>query len=399
MPYSAPINFDHGTTGLSPTAAVYETDKSTVVSAQTAVALAEFPAGSGQYSATVTLADAGGFIAIDDGTTDYTLAYDRNLATQSSVDTQLADLPTVAELEARTLPSSEYFDPATDPVATVTNLTNLPSIPTNWITADGVASNAVNKITAGLSTLREVDIRSAVGLASANLDTQLADLPTVAELEARTLIASAYFDPATDPVATVTNLTNLPAIPANWITAAGIATGAITSAKFATGAITSTVVAANTIGASQIAANAITSAKIATDAIGSAQLASTAVTEIQSGLATSATQSTITDHLTDIKGATFNGLTDSLEAIRDRGDTSWVTATIPTSDISAILTAVNAAKEAAEAVADGREIIDYDASTFTVYNTDGNIRTVFDLRDKNGNSATTAQNAIERVPQ
>jgi hypothetical protein len=49
---------------------------------------------------------------------------------------------------------------------------------------------------------------------------------------------------------TVTNLTNLPTIPANWITAAGIAT----------------------------------------DAIGAAQLAASAVTEIQSGLATSATQ-------------------------------------------------------------------------------------------------------------
>ena len=37
-----------------------------------------------------------------------------------------------------------------------------------------------------------------------------------------------------------------------------------------------------------IAANAITAAKVATDAIGAAQLAADAVTEIQSGLATSA---------------------------------------------------------------------------------------------------------------
>jgi hypothetical protein len=35
--------------------------------------------------------------------------------------------------------------------------------------------------------------------------------------------------------------------------------------------------------------------------------------------------STITTHLTDIKGGTFNGATDSLEAIRDRGDAVWVT--------------------------------------------------------------------------
>lgn len=37
-------------------------------------------------------------------------------------------------------------------------------------------------------------------------------------------------------IPTVTNLTNLPSIPNNWITAAGIASGALTSAKFAAGA-------------------------------------------------------------------------------------------------------------------------------------------------------------------
>jgi hypothetical protein len=89
-------------------------------------------------------------------------------------------------------------------------------------------------------------------------------------------------------VDTVTTLTNLPAITANWLTAAG--------------------------------------------------LAADAVTEIQSGLATAAALDTVDDlldteistiltHLTDIKGATFSGATDSLEAIRDRGDAAWTTAT------------------------------------------------------------------------
>lgn len=40
--------------------------------------------------------------------------------------------------------------------------------------------------------LSAADTRTALGLASANLDTQLADIPTVAEFEARTLIASGY---------------------------------------------------------------------------------------------------------------------------------------------------------------------------------------------------------------
>lgn len=52
----------------------------------------------------------------------------------------------------------------------------------------------------------------------------------------------------------------------------------------------------------------------------------TAVTAIQSGLATSANVTTIVGHLTDIKGAGWT-TTDTLEAIRDRGDSAWITAT------------------------------------------------------------------------
>lgn len=59
---------------------------------------------------------------------------------------------------------------------------------------------------AGYSTLDAAGVRTAVGLASANLDTQLADIPTVAEFEARTLAAANYFDPATDTVANVTTV-------------------------------------------------------------------------------------------------------------------------------------------------------------------------------------------------
>ena len=43
------------------------------------------------------------------------------------------------------------------------------------------------------------------------------------------------------------------------------------------------------------------------------------------GLATEANQTTIINHLTDVKGATFSGATDSLEAIRSRGDIAWIT--------------------------------------------------------------------------
>jgi hypothetical protein len=81
-------------------------------------------------------------------------------------------------------------------ITTTTNLTNLPTAPANWLTASAVAADVVTEIweyvdpntginpnvdtaiellaTASLGTMNAAGIRTAVGLASANLDTQLA---------------------------------------------------------------------------------------------------------------------------------------------------------------------------------------------------------------------------------
>ncbi len=72
---------------------------------------------------------------------------------QTSVD----DLPTTSEFNARTLVAADYF--------------------------------VVSDYTAPLDA---AGVRTAVGLASANLDTQLADIPTVSEFNARTILAAAY---------------------------------------------------------------------------------------------------------------------------------------------------------------------------------------------------------------
>lgn len=86
-----------------------------------------------------------------------------------------------------------------------------------------------------------------------SVSADIADVPTVAEFNARTLLAANYFDPALDTVAnvtttgTTTNLTNLPAIPTNWITAAGISAAAITSAKFAANAVDANALAADAV--------------------------------------------------------------------------------------------------------------------------------------------------------
>lgn len=102
----------------------------------------------------------------------------------------------------------------------------------------------------GFSTLDAAGVRTAVGLASANLDTQLADLPTVAEFETRTLVAADYVVTSdtiagVTTVGTTTNLTNLPAITTNWLTAAGVQADAVT--KIQTGLATPTNITAGTI--------------------------------------------------------------------------------------------------------------------------------------------------------
>lgn len=58
---------------------------------------------------------------------------------------------------------------------TVTTLAN------DSITADVIAASAITEIQGGLSTLDAAGIRTALGMASANLDTQLNALPTAAE--------------------------------------------------------------------------------------------------------------------------------------------------------------------------------------------------------------------------
>ena len=100
---------------------------------------------------------------------------------------------------------------------------------TNWITATGFSSHNAADVRAeidanstqlaailantgtdipvsisALNNLSQADIRTAVGLSSANLDAQLGDIPTVSEFNARTLASADYFDPGTDTVANVT---------------------------------------------------------------------------------------------------------------------------------------------------------------------------------------------------
>lgn len=92
-----------------------------------------------------------------------------------------------------------------------------------------------------------------------------------------------------------------------------IAAGAIAAATFSASAITSTVIAASAIGATQIASAAITAAKFASDAIDATALAASAVTEIQSGLATSSSVSSVQTDVTTLTGRLTSGRAAGLD--------------------------------------------------------------------------------------
>jgi hypothetical protein len=124
-------------------------------------------------------------------------------------------------------------------IPTVTNLTNLPSIPANWLTAAGIAAAALNGkgnwnigktgyalTTAGILAIWD-QLEAAVVTASTmglKIKTNLNALITSRQPSGAVDLNA---DQSGVTIGTVTTLTNLPSIPANWLTAAGIAASAL----------------------------------------------------------------------------------------------------------------------------------------------------------------------------
>ncbi len=118
----------------------------------------------------------------------------------------IADIPTVSEFNARTILAAAYFDPAADTVANVTTVATLTghTVQTADHTA-GIAAIPTTMRGTDSAALASVCTESRLAeLDAANLPTDLANVPTVAEFNARTLVAASYFDPAADAVANVT---------------------------------------------------------------------------------------------------------------------------------------------------------------------------------------------------
>jgi len=199
-----------------------------------------------------------------------------------------------------------------------------------------IDSASVTAVQSGLSTLDAAGVRSAVGMASANLDTQLSDVPTVAEFEARTLLAAAYFDPAADTVTVGTNQDKTGySLTVDPPTAAAVAdavwdeatSGHTTMGTYGGQIVRSTNsnVEVQITGSNHIAADVH---EFQADVLTSAATDATFVAEVQSGLATSAA---LAEAKTEIDKIPRQGSTHKHRQISSDGATKSAVVTIEAS--------------------------------------------------------------------
>lgn len=132
----------------------------------------------------------------------------------ASVSADIADIPTVSEFNARTLLAASYFDPAADAVANVTLVATTTAL-TNVINAASIVASVSGNVDGSVDSVTGDTKQTADHTAA------IADLPTVAEFNARTLLAASYFDPAADAVANVTLVATTTAL-TNVINAASV---------------------------------------------------------------------------------------------------------------------------------------------------------------------------------
>jgi hypothetical protein len=96
----------------------------------------------------------------------------------------------------------------------------------------------------------------------------------------------------------------------------------------------------------------------------------------------------------EIKGATWDSSTDTLEAIRDRGDSSWVTAT--TVSVSGTVTTDSASREASKADVSGLPTA---AEIKTAMEADGSkLDHLWEMTEDDGGVRRLTSNALEQAP-
>jgi|GEM_PF-3816963 len=311
--------------------------------------------------------------------------------------------------------------------------------------------------------LNALAVRSALGMAAANLDTQLADIPTVAEFNARSLLAADYFvvgdytaptnltaaqvwafatrgltdkvgfelspagvvaieaallnegdgQPLIDAIVLLINTNlNLPPLETALI-AAAVRTNLATELGRLDATISSRATPQTTweyasgdrtlTGPQSTALAAISSIPINPLRTNDARLNNldAAISGINP-LDATATQAAAA---AAIAAATLSSLTgaDIATALTTYGAAQTVnvtaaqTAILAGGFVASDRTLLTAAKTTAEGVAIGDHLIDYAASTATQKDAAGNVIAVFDLLDENDNPATSASTAVKRV--
>lgn len=111
----------------------------------------------------------------------------------------------------------------TGTLSTVTTLTNLPSITANWLTAAGINAGALNGKGDWLLASSYTAPLSAAATATAVWTDNVAGDFTIGATIGKSVMNGVGLGTGL----TVANLTTLPSIPANWLTAAGINAGAL----------------------------------------------------------------------------------------------------------------------------------------------------------------------------
>lgn len=85
----------------------------------------------------------------------YTLLMDEDMVAPGNITEHMIFRITHAGIEP-IVKEIELFNPANYVVGTVTNLTNLPAAPADWLTSTGLAASAIAEIQAGLATSAQV---------------------------------------------------------------------------------------------------------------------------------------------------------------------------------------------------------------------------------------------------
>ena len=198
----------------------------------------------------------------------------------------------------------------------------------------GVAGAGLTDL-GGMSTAMKAEIQVEADASLASYDG-----PTNAEMVARTLAAASYFDPAADAVANVTlvatttvntdmvgtdNALLAASAPTNFgDLSISITTGLVDITQAAADKVWSTAVRIltastnfNDVSAAEV--NAEVDTALADIDLDHLLKTATAIPALTAG--------TFLDQMLDDGTATFDRTTDSLQAIRDRGDNAWITAT------------------------------------------------------------------------